>query len=79
MEHRRSSSGSRTGGKLAPKPVDLVAFAAAEARLDGPSRAADVDRLVAGGMSRLSAERSVSIARGTAEPGRARPHRSVRW
>jgi hypothetical protein len=79
MEQRRSSSGSRAGGKLAPDPVDLAAFAAAEARLDGLGRAADVDRLVAGGMSRLSAERSVSIARGTAEPGRARPHRSVRW
>jgi hypothetical protein len=33
-----------------------------------------VDRLVACGVSRLTAERFVEIQRGTAEPGRARRH-----
>jgi hypothetical protein len=33
-----------------------------------------VGRLVAGGVSRLTAERFVAIQRGTAEAGRARPH-----
>jgi hypothetical protein len=37
-----------------------------------------VDRLVAGGVSRLTAERIVAIERGTAEPGRARPHATAR-
>ncbi len=42
------------------------------------SGSALVDRLVEGGMSRLSAERTVEIDRGTAEPGRARPHSQAR-
>ena len=33
-----------------------------------------VDRLVAGGVSRLTAERFIAIQRGSAEAGRARPH-----
>jgi hypothetical protein len=33
-----------------------------------------VARLVAGGVSRLTAERFIAIERGSAEPGRARPH-----
>lgn len=37
-----------------------------------------VDRLVAGGMSRLSAERIVAIERGSAEPSRARTHSQAR-
>jgi hypothetical protein len=36
--------------------------------------AAAVERLVAGGASRLTAERIVAIERGLAEPGRARRH-----
>lgn len=38
------------------------------------STAVLVDRLVAGGVSRLTAERFVEIQRGNAEAGRARPH-----
>jgi hypothetical protein len=33
-----------------------------------------VARLVAGGVSRLTAERFIEIRRGSAEAGRARPH-----
>lgn len=40
--------------------------------------AALVERLVAGGVSRLSAERMVAIEQGIAEPGRARPHMQAR-
>jgi len=42
------------------------------------SRATIIDRLVAGGASRLTAARIVAIGRGTAEPGRARPHTNAR-
>jgi len=35
---------------------------------------AAVERLVADGTSRLTAERIVAIEQGLAEPGRARPH-----
>ncbi len=37
-----------------------------------------VERLVAGGISRLSAERIVEIEQGSAEPGRARRHTQAR-
>jgi hypothetical protein len=37
-----------------------------------------VDRLVEAGSSRLTAERIVEVARGGAEPGRARPHSMAR-
>jgi hypothetical protein len=37
-----------------------------------------VARLVAGGVSRLTAERFVEIQRGSAEAGRARPHAIAR-
>jgi hypothetical protein len=37
-----------------------------------------VERLVAGGISRLSAERIAAIARGVAEPSRARNHSQAR-
>jgi hypothetical protein len=50
----------------------------ADAEVKRLSEAALVDRLVAGGMSRLSAERTVEIDRGTAECGRARPHSKAR-
>jgi hypothetical protein len=42
------------------------------------SSAALVDRLVASGISRLSAERMVAIERENAEPGRARTHVQAR-
>ena len=38
------------------------------------SNAMVVERLVDGGVSRLSAERIVEIERGAVEPGRARTH-----
>ena len=37
-----------------------------------------VARLVAGGVSRLTAERFIEIQRGSAEVGRARPHAVAR-
>jgi hypothetical protein len=42
------------------------------------STTALVARLVAGGVSRLTAERFVEIQRGSAEAGRARPHALAR-
>ena len=42
------------------------------------SNGALVERLVDRGMSRLTATRVVAIERGTAEPGRARPHMQSR-
>jgi hypothetical protein len=49
-----------------------------EAELQGLSDSGLRDRLVAGGISRLSAERIVAIARGKAECGRARAHGPLR-
>jgi hypothetical protein len=42
--------------------------------MEALSTAVLVDRLVAGGVSRLTAERFLEIQRGSAEAGRARPH-----
>jgi hypothetical protein len=42
------------------------------------SNAMVVERLVDGGVSRLSAERIVEIERGVVEPGRARTHTTSR-
>jgi hypothetical protein len=42
------------------------------------SNAMVVERLVDGGLSRLSAERIVEIERGAVEPGRARAHTTSR-
>ena len=42
------------------------------------SNAMVVERLVDGGVSRLSAERIVEIERGAVEPGRARTHTTSR-
>jgi hypothetical protein len=42
------------------------------------SNSALVDRLVVSGYSRLTAERFVELERGSAEPGRARPHTTAR-
>lgn len=72
-----------------PKDTNLVAtaFDAASAdvqrfgTLEIPSDEANrlsssviVERLIAGGVSRLSAERIVAVQRGTAGPSRARSH-----
>lgn len=46
----------------------------ADADMRSLSSAALVERLVASGASRLTAERFVAIERGSAEAGRARPH-----
>ena len=49
-----------------------------ETELKKLSSAALVDRLMAGGISRLSAERIVAIEHGKAEPSRARSHMQAR-
>ena len=49
-----------------------------ETELKELSGAALVDRLMAGGISRLSAERIVAIEHGVAEPSRARSHMQAR-
>ena len=50
----------------------------ADTDIKGLSSTALVERLVASGVSRLTAERFVAIERGTAEAGRARPHAPAR-
>jgi hypothetical protein len=50
----------------------------AEADAKRLSSATLVERLVANGASRLTAQRMVEIERGSAEPGRARPHTTAR-
>jgi hypothetical protein len=50
----------------------------ADAEIKALSSTALFERLVASGVSRLTAERFVAIERGTAEPGRARPHAVAR-
>jgi hypothetical protein len=52
--------------------VERVGISESEIRL--LSSTVLVARLVAGGVSRLTAERFVEIQRGSAEAGRARPH-----
>ena len=49
-----------------------------EVELKELSSAALVDRLMAGGISRLSAERIAAIEHGQAEPSRARTHMQAR-
>lgn len=61
----RPASGDRTGA--------LASIAISEAELKLMSTPELVARLVAGGVSRLTAERFIAIRRGIAEPGRARP------
>jgi hypothetical protein len=56
----------------------LAGIVISDADLEGLSADALVARLVAGGVSRLTAERCVEIHRGTGEPGRARPHAVAR-
>ena len=50
----------------------------AEAEAKRLSSTTLVERLVAGGASRLTAQRIIEIERGSAEPGRARPHTTAR-
>lgn len=62
----RSESGSKTD------VLEGIVFSESELRL--LSANVLVGRLVARGVSRLTAERFVEIQRGNAEPGRARAH-----
>jgi len=50
----------------------------ADADMDRLSSTALVERLVAGGISRLTAQRIVEIKRSPTEAGRARPHATSR-
>jgi len=54
--------------------VSPTSIAIPESELRRLSNAALVERLVSGGVSRLTAERFVEIQRGNCVPGRARPH-----
>jgi hypothetical protein len=63
---RRPADGSKTD--------PLTDILLSESELAELSPGVLVDRLVARGISRLTAERFVEIQRGTGEPGRARSH-----
>ena len=62
IEPNATTGGGRTGSQIAAPDVKKLSAAAA------------VERLVADGTSRLTAERIVAIEQGLAEPGRARSH-----
>ncbi len=64
-------AGRTARGTKTESPVDVDI---SEADMAGLSTTALVARLVAGGVSRLTAERYVEIQRGGADAGRARPH-----
>jgi hypothetical protein len=66
----RSASVSKTNG--------LAGVEISESDLMLLSDTVLVARLMAGGVSRLTAERFVEIQRGTGESGRARPHAVAR-
>jgi hypothetical protein len=66
----RTASGSKTNG--------LAGVEISESELMLLSDTVLVARLVAGGVSRLTAERFVEIQRGAGESGRARPHAMAR-
>lgn len=50
----------------------------ADTEVERLSSVALLERLVAGGVSRLTAQRIVEIQSSTTEPGRARPHTTSR-
>jgi hypothetical protein len=56
------------------KPVSVASVDISESDMELLSSTALVARLVAGGVSRLTAERFVEIQRGKGNSGRARPH-----
>jgi hypothetical protein len=56
----------------------LARIEISESEMQLLSTTALVARLVAGGVSRLTAERFIAIQRGSAEAGRARPHAIAR-
>jgi hypothetical protein len=57
-----------------PKIGRIERIGMSEPEMEGLSATVLIARLVAGGVSRLTAERFVEIQRGSAEAGRARPH-----
>jgi hypothetical protein len=57
-----------------PKIGRIERIGISEPEMEGLSSTVLIARLVAGGVSRLTAERFVEIQRGSAEAGRARPH-----
>ena len=65
-----ASSSAKTNG--------LAGVEISESDLELMSDTVLVARLMAGGVSRLTAERFVEIQRGTGESGRARPHAVAR-
>jgi len=74
-DHARTTSYSSRGGVIEPKaPTGVGGTQIAAAHMKKLSAAAAVERLVADGTSRLTAERMVAIEQGLAEPGRARAH-----
>jgi hypothetical protein len=67
------------GGTARDSKADRLAeIEISEADLNTLSTPVLVDRLVARGFSRLTAQRFVEIQRGTGEAGRARPHAVAR-
>ena len=69
----RASDGPVSPGFARFGPTDIT-----EADMKNFDAAVLVERLMAGGISRLSAERMVAINSGSAEPGRARSHMQSR-
>jgi len=80
-DERRARWFVTEGGVIEPKPTtgvgerSSIEIAADVKRLSGADA---VERLVADGTSRLTAERIVAIEHGLAEPGRARRHVTAR-
>ena len=66
-------AGRTSAPKVSP---ETVAISESDLRLLSPATL--VARLVAGGVSPLTAERFIEIQRGSAELGRARPHATSR-
>jgi hypothetical protein len=64
--------------RTASKTDRVASIEISESEMTHLSSTALVARLVAGGVSRLTAERFVAIQRGNAESGRARPHAVAR-
>jgi hypothetical protein len=66
----------RASSSVKVSPVESVEISESELMLMAPATL--VARLVAGGVSRLTAERFVELRRSGAESGRARPHATSR-
>jgi hypothetical protein len=78
-EAQLTDAGSSDGSPLVATGVMRFGrVEVSEADLKELSRSVLIDRLTAGGLSRLSAERIIAIERGLAERGRARAHMQAR-